>query len=393
MTDRDEMERFRAEVRAFLAASLPPDLAERGLRNFRALDEDVRIWTRILEARGWSVPSWPVEYGGPGWTLAQQHVFEIECLRAGAPPLSPQGLHLVGPVIYTFGSDEQKAHFLPGIRNGTMLWTQGFSEPNSGSDLGSLQTRAERDGDMFVVNGQKIWTSDAVESEWLFLLVRSRGPDGADGGVSFLLVDMQTPGITVRPIRSIDGASHLNELFLDDVRVPVANLLGEEGKGWSYAKFLLTLERSSSAVVPQCVVALERLKALVAASPASDDPLIEARIADLEIDLMAHEATTNRVIADEQNGRGEGSFVASTLKIRGSELLQRIGDVAIDAVGAAAMPFYERTAIDPDRLATRPLGAEMPGFVAEYMFRRAGTIYGGANEIQRNILAKALFKQ
>lgn len=393
MTEMETMQVFREEVRLFLADNLPRDIAARGSRPFRPFADDVRRWTGILNERGWSVPSWPQEFGGPGWTLAQQQIFEIECLRAGAPPPSPQGLHLVGPIIYTFGSTAQKDRFLPGIRNGKELWTQGFSEPNSGSDLGSLQTRSERDGDTYVVNGQKIWTSDAQESEWLFLLVRSRAADGSDAGVSFLLVDMATPGITVRPIRSIDGASHLNELFLDDVRVPVGNLLGEEGKGWAYAKFLLTLERSTSAVVPQCIVALERIKALVATSGSERDPVLEERIAELEIDLIAHDVTTRRVMAEERRGGSEASFVASTLKIRGSELLQRIGDLGMDVMGLAALPLYERASVPEDRLAGRPLGSDLPGFVAEYMFRRAGTIYGGTNEIQRNILAKALLKQ
>jgi alkylation response protein AidB-like acyl-CoA dehydrogenase len=385
---------FRHLVRQFLAAKLPADIAERGKRGFRPLASDIRAWSAILHGQGWSVPNWPREYGGPGWSISQQHIFEIESLRAGAPPPSPQGLYLVGPIIYTFGSEQQKQRFLAPIRQGTAFWAQGFSEPDAGSDLGSLRTRAERDGDFYVVNGQKIWTSDANESEWLFLLVRTRKPHTDEWEISFLLVDLKSPGITIRPIRSIDNATHLNELFLDDLRVPAENLLGEEGKGWSYAKFLLTLERSSSAVVPQCVVGIERLKALVKRAPhLASDPLLPSRIAELEIDLLAHEISTRRVIAEEEAGRNSATLVSSTLKIRGSELLQRIGALTVETLGTAVLPLYAREAIPHDLLALRPFGEDIPGIMADFIYRRAATIYGGSNEIQRNILAKALLRQ
>jgi alkylation response protein AidB-like acyl-CoA dehydrogenase len=385
---------FTHQVRQFLATNLPADIAGRGKRGFRPLASDIRAWSATLHAQGWSVPNWPREYGGPGWSISQQHIFEIESLRAGAPPPSPQGLYLVGPTIYTFGSERQKQRFLAPIREGTAFWAQGFSEPNAGSDLGSLRTRAERDGDFYVVNGQKIWTSDAKESEWLFLLVRTRTPHGEEGGISFLLVDLSSPGITIRPIRSIDNATHLNELFLDNVRVPAENLLGEEGKGWAYAKFLLTLERSSSAVVPQCVVGIERLKALVRRAPhLVSDPLLAWRIAELEIDLLAHEISTRRVIAAEEAGRSSATPVSSTLKIRGSELLQRIGALTVETLGTAVLPLYERETVPHERLASRPFGEDVPGIVADFIYRRAATIYGGSNEIQRNILAKALLRQ
>jgi alkylation response protein AidB-like acyl-CoA dehydrogenase len=381
-------------IRQFLAANLPADIAERGKRAFRPLARDIRAWSAILHTQGWSVPNWPREYGGPGWSISQQHIFEIESLRFGAPPPSPQGLYLVGPTVYTFGSEQQKQRFLAPIREGTAFWAQGFSEPNAGSDLGSLRTLAERDGNFYVVNGQKIWTSDARESEWLFLLVRTTMPHIEGGGISFLLVDLNSPGITIRPIRSIDNATHLNELFLDNLRVPAENLLGEEGNGWRYAKFLLTLERASSAVVPQCVVGIERLEALVKRAPhLASDPLLASRIAELKIDLLAHEVSTRRVIAAEESGRSSATLVSSTLKIRGSELLQRIGALTVETLGTAVLPLYEREAIPHRLLDSRPFGADVPGIMADFIYRRAATIYGGSNEIQRNILAKALLRQ
>jgi alkylation response protein AidB-like acyl-CoA dehydrogenase len=381
-------------VRTFLTANLPADIAERGKRGFRPLASDIRTWSAILYARGWSVPNWPREYGGPGWSITQQHVFEIESLRAGAPPPSPQGLYLVGPTIYTFGSEHQKQRFLGPIRQGTVFWAQGFSEPDAGSDLGSLRTRAERDGNTYLVNGQKIWTSDANESEWLFLLVKTKSLHADGWGISFLLIDLSSPGITIRPIRSIDNATHLNEVFLDNVRVPAENLLGEEGKGWSYAKFLLTLERSSSAVVPQCAVGIERLKALVKRAPhLASDLLLASRIAELEIDLLAHDISTRRVIAAEEGGRNSAALVSSTLKIRGSELLQRIGALTVEILGTAALPLYSRETVPYNLLASRPFGEDVPGVMADFFYRRAATIYGGSNEIQRNILAKTLLRQ
>jgi alkylation response protein AidB-like acyl-CoA dehydrogenase len=238
-------EAFRAEVRGFMEANIPPDMAERNKRGYHPTREDVVAWTKILLAKpGWTVPSWPVEYGGPGWSVRQRHIFEEEGLKAGAPELSPQGTTLVGPVIYTFGSQAQKDRFLPGIRTGDELWAQGFSEPNSGSDLASLRTRAIRDGDHYVVNGQKIWTSEAHSADWVFMLVRTNAEGKPQAGISFLLIKLDTPGITVRPIISIEEAHCLNEVFFEDVRVPVENLVGEENKGWTYAKMLLGEERS-----------------------------------------------------------------------------------------------------------------------------------------------------
>jgi alkylation response protein AidB-like acyl-CoA dehydrogenase len=226
---------FRTELRRFIAASLPADMARRTLLGYHPHKPDVLYWTAKLHARGWSVPNWPVDYGGPGWSVAERHIFEEECFAAGCPALSPQGVYLVGPIIYTYGSAVQKARFLPGIRDGSEFWAQGFSEPNAGSDLASLQTSAVRDGDDYIVNGQKAWTSEAHYSEFLFLLVRTSTMGSPQAGISFLLCDLRAPGIAIRPIRSIDGGHVLNEVFLQDVRVPAANLVGEENRGWQYA--------------------------------------------------------------------------------------------------------------------------------------------------------------
>jgi alkylation response protein AidB-like acyl-CoA dehydrogenase len=388
-------EAFRQEVRAFIAATIPPDIAERNLRGYHPTKEDVLIWTRALNEKGWSVPNWPVEYGGPGWSIRQRHIFEEESYLMGAPPLSPQGVHLVGPLIYAYGTPEQKEFFLPKIRSAEHQWAQGFSEPNAGSDLVSLQTRAVREGDHYVVNGQKIWTSDAHHFEWLFLLVRTNVEVKKQAGISFLLVDLKTPGITVRPIIGIDGAHSLNEVFLQDVRVPVENLLGEENKGWTYAKQLLADERSFSAYVSRCKGGLRRLRAIAEATPSHGKPLAQdpdfaVRMAQLEIEVLAHETTTWRVVEEEEAGRATNAPTSSILKVRGTELLQRIGDLMVEALGDYAAPLYPeedyRGVIPNDA----PGPSYAPGVVSDFMYLRAATIFGGANEIQRNLIANML---
>ena len=343
------------------------------------------------------MPNWPVEYGGPGWTIGQRHIFEEECFAAGCPALSPQGVFLVGPIIYAFGSDAQKERFLPAIRNGDHLWAQGFSEPNAGSDLASLQTRADRDGDHYVVNGQKIWTSEAQYSEWLFLLVRTGFTGKPQAGISFLLVDMKTPGITVRPILSIDGGHILNEVFFDDVRVPVENLVGEENKGWDYGKVLLANERTFSAEVPRCKGTLQRLKRIAEGTmargrPLAEDPQFAARIAQLEIDVLAHETTVLRVVAEEEASVASGAPTSSILKVRGTELIQRIGAMTVEALGDDALPAYPEADYLLGTPADPPGSPLAPGVTADFFYRRAITIYGGSNEIQRNIIASELLR-
>jgi alkylation response protein AidB-like acyl-CoA dehydrogenase len=390
-------ETFRAELRRFIAEQLPPEIAKRTLLGYHSHKPDVLSWTRKLNARGWSVPNWPVEYGGPGWTVTQRHIFDEECFLAGCPPLSPQGVHLSGPIIYTYGNEAQKARFLPPIRSGEHFWAQGFSEPNAGSDLAALQTRAVRDGEHYVVNGQKIWTSDAHYSEWLFLLVRTATGGRPQAGISFLLVDLASPGITIRPIISIDGGHILNEVFLDDVRVPAENLIGEENKGWTYAKELLGAERTFSAEVPRCKGLLARLRRIASATPARGqmlihDPGFARRIAQLEIDVLAHETTLWRVVAEGEAELTNDAPTASILKIRGTELVQRIGALTVEALGDDALPAYPEAQYllaPPENAPGQPLA---PGVVADFLYRRSVTIYGGTNEVQRNIIAAQLLK-
>ena len=388
---------FRQEIRTFIQATLPAEMASRNLRGYHATHDDVVFWTQALLAKDWSVPNWPRQYGGPGWTVRQRHIFEEECFLLGAPPLSPQGLTLVGPVIYTFGSPEQKAFFLPGIRSGEHLWAQGFSEPNSGSDLASLRTRADRDGDHYVVSGQKIWTSEAHFSNWLFLLVRTRQDGKPQAGISFLLVEMNTPGITVRPIISIDEAHSLNEVFLENVRVPIRNLVGEEDQGWTYAKALLGEERASAAMAPRCKRELARLKASAATTAWRDgnllqDPAFARRVAELEIELIAHETTTWRVLEEDESGITSPLPMSSILKIKGTELLQAIEQLGIEALGDAAIPIYPEHDYLGELPADMPGPAHAVGAMSELLYRRAATIYGGTNEVQRNIIASALLK-
>jgi alkylation response protein AidB-like acyl-CoA dehydrogenase len=393
MTDED----FRAEVRSFIAANLPPEMAHRTLLGYHPHKPDVLFWTAKLEARGWSVPNWPEAYGGPGWTVTQRHIFEEESFLAGCPALSPQGLTLVGPIIYTYGNQAQKDRFLPGIRSGATFWAQGFSEPNSGSDLASLQTRAIPDGDQYVVNGQKIWTSEAHYSEWLFLLVRTSTAGKPQAGISFLLVDLATPGITVRPIVSIDGGHVLNEVFLEDVRVPIENLIGEENKGWTYAKELLGAERTFSAEVPRCKGLLARIRRIASETPVRgrpliDDPHFARRLAQLEIEVLAHETTLWRVVAEEEAGLAGAAPTSSILKVRGTELVQRLGALSVEALGDDALPAYPEHRYLLGSPANAPGTPLAPGVSADAFYRRSASIYGGTNEVQRNIIAAQLLR-
>jgi len=393
MTD----EEFRRQLRTFIAENLPADMARRTLLGYHPHKPDVLYWTAKLGARGWSVPNWPVEYGGPGWTVTQRHIFDEVCFLAGCPALAPQGVYLVGPIICAYGNQAQQDRFLPGIRSAEHFWAQGFSEPNAGSDLASLQTRAIRDGDDYVVNGQKIWTSEAHYSEWLFLLVRTSTEGKPQAGISFLLADMQSPGITVRPIISIDGGHVLNEVFLDNVRVPAGNLIGEENMGWTYAKELLGAERTFSAEVPRCKGLLARLRHIAAETrargrPLIDDPHFARRLAQLEIEVVAHEATLWRVVAEEEAEVASAVPTSSILKVRGTELVQRIGALTIEALGDDALPAYPEghyLLTTPDDAPGGPLA---PGVTADFLYRRSATIYGGTNEVQRNIIAAQLLR-
>jgi alkylation response protein AidB-like acyl-CoA dehydrogenase len=387
---------FRAEVRAYLAENLPADLAERNRGVYHPTREDAARWTRILSEKGWSAPSWPVEAGGPGWSLAQQLIFAEEVYLANAPRTNLQGFSLAGPVIYTYGNQEQKGRYLGPILRGEEFWSQGFSEPNSGSDLASLRTRADRDGDHYVVNGQKIWTSDAHKADMLFCLVRTdQNASRPQRGISFLLIDLKTPGITIRPIRSIDDGHGLNEVFLDNVRVPVANLVGEENMGWTYARFLLGNERAfTAAELPYCRNMLRRVRECAARMTRDGRPLLAhgdlaLRIARFDAEIRALHVSVLRLI--DMDGDIGDSALPSVLKIRGSELQARLSALMVEVAGDHGLVRYRGwdhgVAID---LGSAP--PEVRSSAADYYYRRAAAIYGGSNEIQRNIISRQLLK-
>jgi len=381
-------ESFRAEVRAFLAAELPADMARRGRMGFHNSRADCRAWTAILHRKGWSAPNWPVEFGGTGWTLEQRAIFDEECTAAGAPLLDIFGLSMVGPLIHAYGTDDLKTRILPPFLRGELSWAQGFSEPNAGSDLGSLQTRAVIDGDDYLINGRKIWTSAAHDADMIFMLVRTG--EGTRNGITMLLVDMKSPGITVRPIIDISKGHSLNEVFFDEVRTPVANRIGEEGKGWGYAKELLDRERAFAAEIPRNRDHLARLRRIAAGTTVGgvsliEDPVFCARIAECEVEFLALEFLTLRAMSAAP---GEGPAYGSMLKVRGSELCQRITQLQVEALGDDGARFYD--ARDCLAGAAHPGLPDAPGTWAEAMYRRASSIYGGANEIQRTLIAKQL---
>ena len=334
-----------------------------------------------LGDKGWLALTWPEQYGGPGWTATQRYIFDLERAMAGAPPTSPFGVSMVGPVIYTFGSDVQKQRWLPGIVKGNTLWCQGYSEPNAGSDLASLKTRAERKDDHYLVNGQKIWTTQAHWADMIFCLVRTDSAVKQQEGISFLLIDMKTPGIEVRPIYSIDGHHHLNEVFFSDVQVPLENLVGTEGMGWTIAKFLLTHERTTIAGVADSHHAMARLKEALHAAPRFAVPAqARRRIAELEIELMALEYTNFRTVAATDEGRPFGPE-SSGLKIKGTELQQKLSQTMVELGGLMSLVWDSEEPVGSDQFNNSP---------RRYNFLRASTIYGGSNEIQKNVLAKML---
>jgi len=382
---------FRAEVRTFLDAELPDDLRHKVRQRQELEREDYLRWQRILHARGWIAGSWPKEYGGCDWTPAQRHIFDEECHAADAPPLLPFGLQMVGPVIYTFGRPDQKEFFLPRLLSGEHWWCQGYSEPGSGSDLASLQTAAVRDGDDYIINGQKIWTSLAHHADWIFCLVRTRKEGKHQEGISFLLIDMKTPGITVRPLILMDQGHHVNEVFFENVRVPVANRIGEENKGWTYAKFLLGNERAGIAEVAWNKKLLQRLKEMAADTPASgdrllDDAVFSRKVAETEVKLTALEYCNLRILAAKQEGSPPGGE-ASMLKLLGSEVTQAITELTVEALGYYSAP-YELADRTPGSNWS-PVGPDAAeGVMGQHLFMRAITIAGGSSEVQKNIIAK-----
>jgi alkylation response protein AidB-like acyl-CoA dehydrogenase len=350
---------------------------------------DQEIWGRILYKQGWSAPTWPAALGGAGWTPAQVQVFDEESYLAGAPELSWNGTRLVGPVIYTYGTEDQKARFLPPTLKWDIFWGQGFSEPGSGSDLASLQTRATQDGDAYVVNGSKIWMTDGHFADWLFCLVRTSAAGRKQEGISFLLVDARSPGVEVRPIRSIDGQHTLNQVFFTDVRVPLINRVGPEGAGWSYAKFLLANERTSSAEVPRCKFYLQRLRHLMLTidrhgRSVAENPVFIERFAGVAADLLALESSVLSLMTDLSEDAPISPASSSVLKLKGSHLLQAMGELMLDIVSEDAV------FADSSENITKLVAPGVMGVTTDFLYRRACTIYGGSAEIQRNIIASTL---
>ena len=374
---------FRDEVRQFLASQLPADIRDRISRGDHShVRDDTIRWQKILHAKGWGAPAWPVEFGGTGWSKTQQYIFETECSLADAPAQLAFGIKMVAPVLMRYGSPEQQNKFLPRILAAEDWWCQGYSEPGSGSDLASLKMKAERDGDEYVLNGQKVWNTLGHFADWIFCLVRTDSSAKPQKGISFVLVDMKTPGITVRPTKLLDGSFEVNEIWFDNVRVPMSNRVGDENEGWTYAKFLLGHERTNIAGIGWSKRELRRLKSDAAKVKRDgrsllEDPVFGSRIAQVEIELTALEITNMRVIFAEAAKKAPGPE-ASMLKIRGTEIMQRISELQVELLGADALAYA------PDSDDSRA--------TATYLNLRKLTIFGGSNEIQRNIIAHMILK-
>ena len=385
---------FRDEVRAFLDQKLPKEIASKVKKNQHLGKEDTIRWQKILNEKGWMALHWPKEHGGTGWSPIQKHIFEEECAEAGAPTVLPFGVNMVAPVIIKFGTQEQKDYYLPRILRSDDWWCQGYSEPGAGSDLAGLKTRAVRDGDHYIVNGQKTWTTLGQHANMIFCLVRTDPDAKKQEGISFLLIDMEkSEGITVRPLITLDGEHEVNEVFFDDVKVPVENLVGEENKGWTCAKYLLTFERTGIAGVGSSKAALAHLKQVAREQQVNGKPLIEephfrSRLADVEMELMSLEMTNLRTVAAAEAGGVPGAE-SSFLKIMGTELRQEITDLFRRAAGPHALPFLpEQLAGDFDG---ETVGPEFAGSVASRYFNfRKLSIFGGSNEIQKNIISKMI---
>ncbi len=382
-----EETRFRSEVRAWLEKNVPSDLREKVTYREHLTRDDLVHWHRILAEKGWIAPAWPVEWGGTGWNVVQRYIFEEECAYAAAPQLPRFAISMCAPVLLRFGTDAQRKRFLPPIYRGDELWCQGYSEPSAGSDLASLKTRAERRGDQYVVNGQKTWTTLGHYADWMFCLVRTdTRPEKRQEGISFLLLDMKSPGVTVKPIRLMDGGYDVNEVFFDEVHVPVENLVHEEGKGWSVAKYLLGYERMNTGRIGGSKRDLAELKKLARSRvkdgrPLIEDPRFHDRLARIEIELMALEVTNLRFLDHlRRTGQPPGADV-SMLKIKGTEIMQALTELTVQAAG----PFARMCEASADRSETDRLLASLS---PAYCLARKASIYAGSNEIQRNIIAK-----
>ncbi|MFT3690319.1 acyl-CoA dehydrogenase family protein [Paenirhodobacter sp.] len=387
----DEERAFRDEVRSFLTENLPRDIAEKVSAGKELERADFLRWQAILNAKGWLATTWPAEYGGPGWTPTQRHIFSEECALLGAPRMPPFGLNMLGPVLIKFGTEEQRREILPRILSGEDWWCQGYSEPGAGSDLASLKTRAVRDGDVYVVNGQKTWTTLGQHANRIFCLVRTATEGKPQEGISFLLVDLDTPGVEMRPIRLIEGGHEVNEVFFTDARIPVANLVGAENEGWTIAKYLLTHERTNIAGVGYAIRDLERFRDLAAqitrdGRSLAENPVYAARAAEIEADLEALRITNLRMLANTKDGAA-GGIESSLLKLKGTQVRQALQDLYRSALGPLAAPNADdlsenELAVPPDAARAAPV----------YFNHRKLSIFGGSNEIQRNIVAKELFR-
>ncbi|HEV7205338.1 MAG TPA: acyl-CoA dehydrogenase family protein [Jatrophihabitans sp.] len=386
---------FAERMRTFFTTEIPADIRSRLARGEHATREDIVTSQRIMNEHGLAVPHWPTEWGGQGWTPVQRHLHAEEMLLAHVPPPLAFNTQMVGPVIATFGSQEIKERFLPKTANLDIWWCQGFSEPNAGSDLASLKTTAVREGDEYVVNGQKTWTTLGQWADWIFCLVRTDPDAKKQRGISFLLIDMATPGVTVRPIQLIDGGHEVNEVFFENVRVPAENLVGQENAGWDYAKFLLGNERTGVVAVGQTKARIKRIKRIAAETKVGDrtlldDPLFRAKLTRLEVEVTAIEMSVLRVLdAEGRTGSGKPDPVSSVLKLKGSELQQEATELLVDVLGPAALGYRE-TADVPDGFAELRDGAV--DALPTYFNWRKASIYSGSNEVQRTIIAKAILK-
>ncbi len=383
-----EEQAFRLEIRHWVAAHLPADIAAKARHSLRLGRDDIQRWARILGQQGWLASAWPAAFGGPGWSAIQKYLFEEELSLAGAPRTMPFGPVMVAPVIMAFGSAEQQQRFLPGIASGEVWWSQGYSEPGAGSDLASLQCRAERRGGSYIVNGQKTWTTLGQHGDWIFCLVRTSSQGKPQNGISFLLIDMKSRGVSVRPIVLMDGEPEVNEVWFDDVEVPADNLIGEENRGWTYAKHLLAHERTNIAEANRSKRELERLKRVAQAEGVYDDPRFRDQIALLEVDIVALEMLVLRVLCAEKSGK-QSLDIAGLLKICGSEIQQRYSELMMLAAGPLA-----RARIDEAMAAgwqgDQVLPAAVLPLAGSYFNLRKTTIYGGSNEVQRNIVAQTV---
>ena len=382
---------FRDTVVAWLRQNLPEDLREKVLNHKRLKREDFVRWHKILAAKGWVGTNWPVEHGGTGWSAVQRHIWEEACAAAGAPIVMPFGVNMVAPVIMAFGNEAQKRHYLPRILNCDDWWCQGYSEPGAGSDLAALKMRADRVDDYYVVNGQKTWTTWAQYANMIFCLVRTDAKARKQEGISFLLIDMNSPGITVRPIIMLDEEHEVNEVFFDNVKVPVANLIGEENRGWTYAKYLLGHERTNIAAVGRSKREMRLLKRLAQKQhknnlPLLSDPVFSAKVASLEIELMALEMLVQKTISQESHGKSPGAE-ASMLKIKGSEIQLGITELMLEAVGPYGAPF-DPAFLNGERTRSVTHNDDAAPLASLYLNYRKIAIYGGSNEIQKNVIAK-----